>query len=145
MFCKKSCSKEFRNIYRKTPVLEFLFNKVAGLKDRLQHRSFPVNIAKFLRTPILKNICEQLLLSLTLLNFLGNVLNNSEFRAPCATFFKASLLYKSDNDVIIYCWDKFLSFDVVLMAINYCFLFLLTKFIFEGPCISNTKVSDWSS
>ena len=27
-----------------------------------QHRCFPVNMAKLLRTPILKNICEQLLL-----------------------------------------------------------------------------------
>ena len=32
------------------------------IKKRLQHRCFPVNIAKFLRTPILKNICERLLL-----------------------------------------------------------------------------------
>ena len=28
-----------------------------------QHRCFPVNVAKFLRTPILKNICERLLLN----------------------------------------------------------------------------------
>ena len=46
------------------------FNKVAGLqacnfiKKRLQHKCFPKNIAKFLRTTILKNICEQLLLVL---------------------------------------------------------------------------------
>ena len=34
---------------------------------RLQHRYFPVNVAKFLRTPILKNICQrQLLYDLTL-------------------------------------------------------------------------------
>ena len=33
------------------------------LKTRLQHRSFPVNFAKFLRSPILKNIYERLLLS----------------------------------------------------------------------------------
>ena len=41
-----------------------LFNKGAGLfiKKRLQHMCFPVNIMKFSRTPILKNICEQLLL-----------------------------------------------------------------------------------
>ena len=51
-----------------TPVLESLFNKAAGLqvcnfiKKRLQHRCFPVIIAKFLRIPILKNICERLLL-----------------------------------------------------------------------------------
>ena len=30
---KKTCSKKFRNIYRKTPVVESLFNKVAGLKN----------------------------------------------------------------------------------------------------------------
>ena len=51
-----------------TPVLESLFNKAGGLqvcnfiKKRLQHRCFPVIIAKFLRIPILKNICERLLL-----------------------------------------------------------------------------------
>ena len=30
------------------------------IKKRLQHRCFPMNIAKFLRTPVLKNICERL-------------------------------------------------------------------------------------
>ena len=34
------------------------------IEKRLQHRCFPVNIAKFLRTPILKNICERLLLEI---------------------------------------------------------------------------------
>ena len=49
-------------------MLESLSNNNAGLqacnfiKKRLQQRCFPVNIAKFLRTPILKNICERLLL-----------------------------------------------------------------------------------
>ena len=41
------------------------------IKKRLQHRFFPVNITKFLRTPILKNMCERLLLfdaSICLLN-----------------------------------------------------------------------------
>ena len=68
MFYQKSCSLKFRNIQRKTPELESLFNKVAGLevwdfiKKRLQLSCFPLNIAKFLRTPILKNICERVLL-----------------------------------------------------------------------------------
>ena len=49
-------------------MLESLFDKVAVIqpsnfnKERLQHRCFPVNIANFLKTPILKNICEWLLL-----------------------------------------------------------------------------------
>ena len=48
------CFLKFRNILRKTPVAESLFNKVAGLqpcnfiKYRLQHRCFLVNIAKIL-------------------------------------------------------------------------------------------------
>ena len=49
-----------------TPVLQFLFKKVAVLractfiKKRPQHRWFPLNIAKILRLPISKNICERL-------------------------------------------------------------------------------------
>ena len=34
-----------------------------SLKRRLQRRCFPVSIAKFLRTPVLKNICERLILN----------------------------------------------------------------------------------
>ena len=51
-------------------MLESLFNKAADLlacnviKKRLQHRCFIVNIAKSLRTPILKINCERLLLPL---------------------------------------------------------------------------------
>ena len=33
------------------------------VKKRLHHRNFPVNFIEFLRTPILKNICERLLLN----------------------------------------------------------------------------------
>ena len=32
MFFKIRCSQKFCNIHRKTPVLEFLFNKIAGLQ-----------------------------------------------------------------------------------------------------------------
>ena len=65
---KRAVLKNFLNFHRKTPVLEPLSNKSAGLQacnlieKRLQHRCFPVNIENFLRTPIMKNICEQLLL-----------------------------------------------------------------------------------
>ena len=38
----------------------FLIKQI--IKIRLQHRDFPGNIAKFLRTPVLKNIYKQLLL-----------------------------------------------------------------------------------
>ena len=67
---KKVFSKFFRKSHRKTSALEFPFgkDKVAGLKafnfikKKLQRRCFPVRFVKFLRTPILKNICERLLL-----------------------------------------------------------------------------------
>ena len=36
--------------------------KLRAFKNRLQHRCFPVTIAKFLRRTVLKNICERLLL-----------------------------------------------------------------------------------
>ena len=45
----------FHNVHKKTPVLESLSNKVTGLKacnfiqQRLQHKCFPVNTAKYLR------------------------------------------------------------------------------------------------
>ena len=47
---------------------ESLFNKFSAnqacnfTKIRLPHRWFPVNFMKLLRTPILKNICQQMLL-----------------------------------------------------------------------------------
>ena len=68
VFHRKWHSSIFCNISSKTAVLESLFNKAAGLqacnfvKKRLQHRCFHVNGVKFLRTPISKKICKQLLL-----------------------------------------------------------------------------------
>ena len=71
-FYRKSCSKRIRIIHRKTP--ESLFNRVAGQmasnfikRDSKQDKCFPVNIAKFLRTPILKKIFEQRYLQFRLL------------------------------------------------------------------------------
>ena len=48
------CSKKSRKTHGKTPLLEILFNKAAGLrpaillKKTFQHRCFPVNFEKFL-------------------------------------------------------------------------------------------------
>ena len=56
MFFKMDILKYFRNIHRKTTVLDSLFNKIAGLqacnfsKKSLQHRCFPVNNEEFLKT-----------------------------------------------------------------------------------------------
>ena len=78
----KSCSWTFRNIYRKTTVLEFLFNKVAGLKackfseKWLQRRCFPVNFAKCLRTSILKKQLRMAASKILILRFSsGNIID----------------------------------------------------------------------
>ena len=65
VFYNKSCSRKFRNFHRKTPVLEFQRDSFK-VKKRLQHRCFPVNIAKFLWTFVLKCSCERLLLNIIL-------------------------------------------------------------------------------
>ena len=50
VFYKKRCSKKLCKIYRKAPSA-----RASLLKKRLQHRCFPVNFAKFLRTSFLQS------------------------------------------------------------------------------------------
>ena len=66
VFCEQNCPWKFLNIHRKILVSESRFNKVARkvcnfIKKRLQHMCFHVNIVKFLRASILKNISKRLL------------------------------------------------------------------------------------
>ena len=49
-FMEKAVLKNFAVFTAKLQTWNFI-------KKRLQHRCFPLNIAKFLSTPILKNIC----------------------------------------------------------------------------------------
>ena len=80
VFCRKRCSWKFRKIdfITKQPLVkafscEFceIFKNTFFTEHLLetafvklfQHRCFPVNITKFLRTHILKKICERLLLN----------------------------------------------------------------------------------
>ena len=56
VFYKKAVLRNFAIFAGKSPVLN------SPTKKRLQHWCFSVNIAKFLWTPALKNICEQLFL-----------------------------------------------------------------------------------
>ena len=52
MFCKKGVLRNFANFTGKHLCQSLFFSKVATLlKKRLWHRCFPVNFAKFLRTP----------------------------------------------------------------------------------------------
>ena len=68
VFCKKGVLRNFAKFTGQHLCQSLYFNKVAGLraatllKQRLWHTYFPVNIAIFVRTPILENSCERLLL-----------------------------------------------------------------------------------
>ena len=72
------------------------FNKVADLeacnfiKKRLQHRCFPVNIAKFLRAPILKNTCQRLLLPI---HFSGRIWSTHVHCMNLSATHLSSLIY----------------------------------------------------
>ena len=61
VFCKKSNLRNFTKFTGKHLCQRLFFNKIADLrsatllKKKLWHRCFPVNFAKFLRTPFLQN------------------------------------------------------------------------------------------
>ena len=68
---RKGVLRSFLKFTGKHLCKSLLFNKVAGLrpatllKKKLWHRCFPMNFAKFLRTPFLRNTSGRLLLYLT--------------------------------------------------------------------------------
>ena len=79
-----SCSvnKMFLKILHwETPVLKSLFNRVA------EHWCFPVEFAKFLRTPILKNICKRQLLKSVVLLGLPFLITSGSNWYLCFNFF----------------------------------------------------------
>ena len=66
-FCKINVLKILAKFTGKHLCQSLLFNKIAALsatslKRRFWHRRFPVNFARFLRTPFLQNISGRLLL-----------------------------------------------------------------------------------
>ena len=66
MFYKKAVLKNLAIFIGKCLCWSLSFNDKAGLqfcnffKKKLRYSRFPVTIAKFLRKPVLKNICERL-------------------------------------------------------------------------------------
>ena len=70
VFCKKGVLRNFAKFTGKHLCQGLFFNIVAGLrpatllKKRLWHRCFPVNFAKFLRTPFLTEHLRWLLLEI---------------------------------------------------------------------------------
>ena len=71
-FLKLSVGNQFCKIHRKTPQPATL------LKKRLWHRYFPVNFAKFLRTPFLKEHIWWLLLCITRKGKQGEIVIDKE-------------------------------------------------------------------
>ena len=74
MFCKNSILKKLAKLTGKHLCQGLFFNKVAGLrpvtllKKRFWHRCFPVNFAKFLRTPSPTEHLRWLLISIYEIN-----------------------------------------------------------------------------
>ena len=69
VFCKQGVLKFLAKFTGKHQCQSLFFNKVAGLrpailsKKRLWHKGFPVNFAKFLRTPFFIEHLQRLLLN----------------------------------------------------------------------------------
>ena len=74
-FAEKA-SINFHKLLKKTPVLETFRPLGNFVKNTLQNRWFPVKFAKFLRTPILKNIVKDCLRKGLQANF-SSILGNS--------------------------------------------------------------------
>ena len=120
MFCKRKCSQKLHQFHRKTSVLESLFNKAADLQvynfieKRLQHKCFPVKLAKFLGKSILKNICERLLLKTSTL----------QQKLFIFFFFKIRII------IIIFDTLKFLlSFCAVMAFVNLLYKSILSSLL----------------
>ena len=79
------------------------------IRKRLQHSCFLAKFAKFLRTPILKNICERLLLSFVRQYIFCH-------------------LYLTSHDILHYLWSADLSksFSQLIMSI-----FIFCQFFFQ--------------
>ena len=87
-------------------MLEPLFNKVAALRPemffkRLHHRCFPVSIAKYLRTPVLQNTSERLLLKFVKYLFLGSLFVSLEKSVLEKTIPKTLFAWRSKNSILL--------------------------------------------
>ena len=84
----------------KAPVLECLFNKVAELHayNFIENKTpTQVNIANFLRTAILKKICESLLLSVSRSGYLSENTPKRLLKSNFAQIFIYTICFKDNN------------------------------------------------
>ena len=101
---KKGVLKKFGNFTGKHLCWSLFLIKLQAqslVKKRLQHWRFPVKFAEFLRTSILKNICERLLLFVSPQN---TIANSSGVFALDEIFFKHHNFIRS-NAAISYIYN----------------------------------------
>ena len=119
---RKGVLRNFVKFTRKHLCHSIFFNKVPGLrpatllKNRLWHRCFPVNFAKFLRTPFLQNTSGRLLLEKSLpLQKLGK--QSMELQIPyILKYFPGSVLEPpTDSFVLTTLVHKFHSDEKVIL------------------------------
>ena len=90
---KKCVLKNFANFTGKYLCWSLVLKDTPTLLKRFQPRCFPLKLAKFLRIPILKNICERLILSKrrnfywTYLTWFAKHVKPSNRHTPLITFF----------------------------------------------------------
>ena len=121
VFYKKSCSKTFGNIHRKTPTLESLLNRVTCLKTcnvikkRLQRRLFSSEYCEIFRNTYFEEHMLQadpMILSLLLIKLKGYCLQLFAKTELYHTSFKKALFgsFKNfqNNCLTVYFWMIFL-------------------------------------
>ena len=91
------------------------------IKNRLQHRCFPVNIVNFLRILILKNICDRMLLYCTKKNTKTSTANTA--KSITSTIRLVMNMVKRKNTI----WVQF---QIMLDVCNYICMRLLSKNLF---------------
>ena len=113
------------NIHRKTPLLESLFNKYAGLKDynfikiRLQHGCFSVNIAKFLKNSFFIEHLWWLLMTLKIVTRSKNGLSiKIERRWSNSENFTKMFLNDSYRQSVVFASLLIESFSIYLLRIT---------------------------
>ena len=100
---RKGVLRNFTEFTEKHQCQRLFFYKVAGLraatilKKRLWHRCFPVNFAKFLRTPFLWHTSQQLLLTFNRCWFKKPSLLMRPFRCLISNFEKKTVLLSTKN------------------------------------------------
>ena len=96
--------KKINKIHRKTPVLESLcWSPTTLLNKRLQHRCFPVNIARFLRTHFfiehLRWLLLQVLLLISCKIYLITTFSCKQKSSNSLPDLRASTVHKLPNEV----------------------------------------------